>query len=268
MAGAPLPQGLYFLPICVACPSLRCFALERCWWRLRPYRVGSTDFGSALLFSVFSVLLLIGVPVAFALSAASLARSCTWAAVNRGRAATGGPCQFSPRDSDSAVHIRREMMMRGGISDRLIAAGVIPGRASSRRSGPDHVFVVFVLRRCVGSANRASVSAIGGAIDSPDGDRGFDRDFAVSVTVSSAFVALFIPPSHKPDPLFRFRRRRNSIAEPVRGRHHSRLLLTVVLMITGATMARRRKYAIEAFPGFGAVCTGSSRRCPDCCSSV
>jgi len=27
-------------------------------------------------------------------------------------------------------------------------------------------------------------------------NRGFDRDFAVSVTVSSAVVALLIPPSH------------------------------------------------------------------------
>jgi len=42
----------------------------------------------------------------------------------------------------------------------------------------------------------ADVSAIGGAMIPQMVSRGFDRDFAVSVTVSSAIVALLIPPSH------------------------------------------------------------------------
>jgi tripartite ATP-independent transporter DctM subunit len=99
----------------------------------------------------------------------------------------------------------------------------------------------------------ADVSAIGGAMIPQMVSRGFDRDFAVSVTVSSAVVALLIPPSHN---LILYSASAGggiSIADLFAAGIIPALLLTVVLMITGAAMARRRKYAVEAFPGFGVV---------------
>ena len=95
--------------------------------------------GIALLFSVFAVLLLLGVPVAYALAAAALATLLyldipSIVLVQQISAGTG---------SASLIAIplfifAGEIMMRGGISERLIA----------RWPGPGVDPVLAVLRRC------------------------------------------------------------------------------------------------------------------------
>jgi tripartite ATP-independent transporter DctM subunit len=99
----------------------------------------------------------------------------------------------------------------------------------------------------------ADVSAIGGTMIPQMIQRGFDREFAVSVTVSSAIVALLVPPSHN---LILYSASAGggiSISDLFAAGIVPALLLTVVLMITAGVMARRRGYGMEAFPGFRAV---------------
>jgi tripartite ATP-independent transporter DctM subunit len=149
-----------------------------------------------ILFTVFLILLLIGMPVAFALLCASLATLVyldlpTIVVVQQTAAAAG---------SSSLIAIplfifAGELMMRGGISERLIAlAAALVGRL---RGGLAQVSVVAsLLFGGVSGSAIADVSAIGGTMVPQMVKRGFDRDFAVNVTISAALVALLVPPSH------------------------------------------------------------------------
>src|SRR5262245_49151365 len=147
-----------------------------------------------------------------------------------------------------------EMMMRRGISDRLIAlASSLVGRL---RGGLGQIGVLSSLFfGGVSGSAIADVSAIGGTMIPQMVKRGFDRNFAVSVTVSAAIVALLVPPSHN---LILYSASAGggiSIADLFAAGIVPALLLTAVLMVTGGIMARRRRYAIEPFPGLRAVLT-------------
>ena len=88
-----------------------------------------------------------------------------------------------------------EVMLRGGISERLIAfASSLVGHL---RGGLGQVSVLSSLFfGGVSGSAIADVSAIGGAMIPQMVQRGFDRDFAVNVTMTAALVALLVPPSH------------------------------------------------------------------------
>ncbi|HOU66015.1 MAG TPA: TRAP transporter large permease, partial [Thermomonas sp.] len=101
----------------------------------------------------------------------------------------------------------------------------------------------------------ADVSAVGGTMIPQMVKRGYDRDFAVNVSVTAALVALLVPPSHN---LILFSAAAGgglSIADLFAAGIVPALLMTVVLMITGYVVARRRGYGVEAFPGWRAVAT-------------
>jgi len=207
----------------------------------------------AILFGVFAVLLLIGVPVAFALAASSLATVMylglpTLVVVQQ----TASGASVATLIAIPLFIFAGEMMMRGGISDRLIAlASALVGRL---RGGLGQINVLSSLFfGGVSGSAIADVSAIGGTMIPQMIRRGFDRDFAVSVTVSAAIVALLVPPSHN---LILYSASAGggiSIADLFAAGIVPALLLTVVLMITGGIMARRRNYGMEPFPGFRAV---------------
>ena len=206
----------------------------------------------AILFGVFAVLLLIGVPVAFALAASSLATVMylglpTLVVVQQ----TAAGASVTTLIAIPLFIFAGEMMMRGGISDRLIAfAGSLVGRL---RGGLGQINVLSSLFfGGVSGSAIADVSAIGGTMIPQMIQRGFDRDFAVSVTVSAAIVALLVPPSHNLI-LYSASAGGISIADLFAAGIVPALLLTVVLMITGGIMARRRNYGTEPFPGIRAV---------------
>src|SRR5688572_17204198 len=150
----------------------------------------------ALLFVVFGLLLLIGVPVAFALAAASLATLFyldlpSIVLVQQTAAGTG---------SASLIAIplfifAGEIMMHGGISERLIGlAAALVGRL---RGGLGQVSILSSLFfGGVSGSAIADVSAVGGAMIPQMIKRGYDRDFAVDVSITAALVALLVPPSH------------------------------------------------------------------------
>lgn len=207
----------------------------------------------SLLFIVFAVLLVIGVPVAFALAASALATLLylglpSVVLVQQISAGTG---------SASLIAIplfifAGEIMMRGGISERLIAlAASLVGRL---RGGLGQVSILSSLFfGGVSGSAIADVSAVGGTMIPQMVKRGYDRDFAVNVSVTAALVALLVPPSHN---LILFSAAAGgglSIADLFAAGIVPALLMTLVLMITGYVVARHRGYGVEPFPGWRAV---------------
>ena len=207
----------------------------------------------ALLFIVFGLLLVIGVPVAFALAAASLATLIyldvpTIVLVQQISAGSG---------SASLIAIplfifAGELMLRGGISERLIAlASSLVGRL---RGGLGQVSILSSLFfGGVSGSAIADVSAVGGTMIPQMIKRGYDRDYAVNVSITAALVALLVPPSHN---LILYSAAAGgglSIADLFAAGIVPALLMTVVLMITGYAVARHRGYGVEPFPGRRAV---------------
>jgi tripartite ATP-independent transporter DctM subunit len=206
-----------------------------------------------LLFMVFAVLLVIGVPVAYALAASALATLLylglpSVVLVQQISAGTG---------SASLIAIplfifAGEIMMRGGISERLIAlAASLVGRL---RGGLGQVSILSSLFfGGVSGSAIADVSAVGGTMIPQMVKRGYDRDFAVNVSVTAALVALLVPPSHN---LILFSAAAGgglSIADLFAAGIVPALLMTLVLMVTGYVVARHRGYGVETFPGWRAV---------------
>lgn len=209
--------------------------------------------GITILFSVFAVLLLLGVPVAYALAAAALATLLyldipSIVLVQQISAGTG---------SASLIAIplfifAGEIMMRGGISERLIAlASSLVGRL---RGGLGQVSILSSLFfGGVSGSAIADVSAVGGTMIPQMVKRGYDRDFAVNVSITAALVALLVPPSHN---LILFSAAAGgglSIADLFAAGIVPALLMTLALMVTGYAVARRRGYGVEVFPGWRAV---------------
>lgn len=207
----------------------------------------------ALLFGLFALLLTIGVPVAYALAAASLATLLyldlpSIVLVQQTAAGAGSPSLIAI----PLFIFAGEIMLRGGISERLIAlASSLVGHL---RGGLGQVSVLSSLFfGGVSGSAIADVSAVGGAMIPQMVKRGFDRDFAVNVCITAALVALLVPPSHN---LILFSAAAGgglSIADLFAAGIVPALLMTFAMMVTGWFIARRRGYAVEVFPGLAAV---------------
>jgi tripartite ATP-independent transporter DctM subunit len=208
---------------------------------------------TAILFGVLLVLLVMGVPVAFALIAAALATVLYLdlpAIVIVQQTAAGA--SITSLLAIPLFIFAGEIMMRGGISERLIAfASSLVGHL---RGGLAQVSVLSSLFfGGVSGSAIADVSAIGGTMIPQMVKRGFDRDFAVNVSISAAVVALLVPPSHNLILYSAAAGGSISIADLFAAGIMPALLLTAVLMVTGWVIASRRNYAVEPFPGFKAV---------------
>ena len=207
----------------------------------------------AILFGVLLVLLVIGVPVGFALIAAALATvlylDLPAIVVVQQTAAGAGITSLL---AIPLFIFAGEMMMRGGISDRLIAlAASLVGHLRGGL-GQVNVLASLFFGGVSGSAI-ADVSAIGGTMIPQMVNRGYDRDFAVNVSISAAIVALLVPPSHNLILYSAAAGGSISIADLFAAGIVPALLLTAVLMFTGWIIARRRGYGTEAFPGLREV---------------
>jgi tripartite ATP-independent transporter DctM subunit len=206
-----------------------------------------------ILFAVFLLLLALGVPVAFALIAASLATVIyldlpAIVVVQQTVAGAGSASLLAI----PLFVFAGELMMRGGISDRLIA--LASSMVGHLRGGLGQINVVAsLLFGGVSGSAIADVSAVGGTMIPQMIKRGFDRDFAVNVSITAALVALLVPPSHN---LILFSASAGgsiSIADLFAAGLLPALLMMAVLMVTTRILAVRRGYAAEPFPGFGAV---------------
>ena len=207
----------------------------------------------AVLFGSFALLLVAGVPVAFALAAASLATMLH----------LGLPPDVlvietaAGTDSTTLIAIplfifAGQLMLRGGMSEKLIAfAATLVGHM---RGGLGQVNVLSCLFfGGVSGSAIADVSAVGGSLIPQMTARGYDRDYAVNVTISAALVALLVPPSHN---LILYSAAAGggiSIADLFAAGIVPALLLMAAVMTAAYVVARRRGYPTAAFPGLTAV---------------
>jgi len=206
-----------------------------------------------LLFGVFALLLILGVPVAFSIAAATLATVVYIGlppVVVVQQVASG----FN-KISLLAIPLfifAGELMLRGGISERLIAlASSLVGHL---RGGLGQVSVVAsTLFGGVSGSALADVSAIGSTMIPQMEKRGFSKDYAVDVTISAALVALLLPPSHNLILFSAIAGGGVSIADLFAAGIVPALLLAFGIMAAAYFLARARGYPTEPFPGFGKV---------------
>jgi tripartite ATP-independent transporter DctM subunit len=206
-----------------------------------------------ILFGTFAVLLALGVSVAISLSVSALATL-----LYLGLPADVLVIETSAgTDSPTLLAIplfifAGQLMLHGGISERLIAfAAALVGHV---RGGLGQVNVLScLLFGGVSGSALADVSAIGGSMIPQMVERGYDRDYAVNVTVSAALVALLVPPSHN---LILYSAAAGggiSIADLFAAGIVPALMLIVSVMLTAYIVARRRGYPAARFPGMRAV---------------
>jgi tripartite ATP-independent transporter DctM subunit len=207
----------------------------------------------ALLFGVFAILLVLGVPIAFALSAATLA-TVTYLGLPPIVVVQQVSSGFN-KVSLLAIPLfifTGELMMRGGISDRLIAlASALVGHL---RGGLGQVSVVAsTMFGGVSGSALADVAAIGPTMIPQMVKRGFSKDYAVDVTISAALVALLLPPSHNLILFSAVAGGGVSIADLFAAGIIPALMLALGVMGAAWWLAKVRGYPVETFPGWGAV---------------
>lgn len=203
-----------------------------------------------ILFGVFTLLMFIGTPIAFCLGIASLATILY----------IGLPpvVIFQQMNSGMSVFAMMaipffifagDLMVRGGIAHRLIrfAAGLV----GHLRGGLGQVNIVAsTLFGGISGSAVADASAVGGLMIPQMAKRGYDKDYAVNVTVNSAIIALMIPPSHNMI-LYSIAAGGNvSVADLFTAGIVPGFLLAAALMVTAYIVARRKGYPSEPFPGF------------------
>jgi tripartite ATP-independent transporter DctM subunit len=206
-----------------------------------------------ILFGSFTLLMLIGMPIAFCLGIASFATVLYM----------GLPPIVVFQQLNSGMNVfammaipffifAGDLMVRGGIAHRLIrfAAGLV----GHLRGGLGQVNVVAsTLFGGISGSAVADASAVGGLMIPQMAARGYDKDYAVNVTVNAAIIALMIPPSHNMI-LYSIAAGGNvSVADLFTAGIIPGLLLAAALMFTAWWVARKRGYPAEPFPGFARV---------------
>lgn len=194
-----------------------------------------------LLLGSFLVLLIIRMPVSFALLASSIVTVIYLEL----------PLMSTVVQMVNGIHsvslmaipffiLAGEIMGQGGISKRLIAfANLMVGRM---RGGLAQVNIVssMFFGGISGSAI-ADVSSIGTMLIPMMKDSGYDDDYAVNVTITSACQGLIIPPSHNMI-IFATSAGGISVGRLFLGGMLPGILLGVVLMILSYSIAVKRNY--------------------------
>jgi tripartite ATP-independent transporter DctM subunit len=206
-----------------------------------------------ILFASFTLLMLIGMPIAFCLGIASFATVLY----------IGLPPIVVFQQLNSGMNVfammaipffifAGDLMVRGGIAHRLIrfAAGLV----GHLRGGLGQVNVVAsTLFGGISGSAVADASAVGGLMIPQMAARGYDRDYAVNVTANAAIIALMIPPSHNMI-LYSIAAGGNvSVADLFTAGIIPGLLLAGALMVTAWWVAVKRGYPADPFPGFARV---------------
>lgn len=206
-----------------------------------------------ILFGTFTVLLLIGTPVAFCLGAASLATVLYMELppVIVFQRLNSGVSVFALMAIPFFI-FAGELMVRGDIARRLVAlAGAAVGHA---RGGLGQVNITAsVLFGGISGSAAADATAIGGLMIPQMKERGYSVEYGVNVTVLSSIIALMLPPSHNMIIYSISAGGRLSIADLFTAGIIPGLLLAVSLMVTAWFVARRAGYPTEAFPGWSAL---------------
>ncbi|WMT85299.1 TRAP transporter large permease [Pelagibacterium sp. 26DY04] len=206
-----------------------------------------------VLFGTFVVLLLIGTPIAFCLGVASFATILFMGLppVVVFQRLHSGVSVYSLMAIPFFIYAG-DLMVRGGIAARLVAlAGSVVGHLRGGL-GQVNIAASTMFGGISGSAI-ADASAIGGLMIPQMKQRGYGVDYAVNITVTSAVIALMIPPSHNMIIYSISAGGRISIADLFTAGIIPGLLLTIALMSTAYVVAVRRGYPTEKFAGLRVV---------------
>jgi tripartite ATP-independent transporter DctM subunit len=205
-----------------------------------------------VLFGALFLLLVVGVPVAFALLGAALACFVVMGippivAVQR---AAAGISVFALMAIPFFV-FAGDLMYRAGIADRLVrVADAAIGRV---RGGLGLVDVgASMMFGAVSGSPIASASAIGSTMVPLMKEKGYPADFAVNVTVTAAIVGLLIPPSHNMIIYSAASGMGVSIGDLFLAGVIPGLLTGFMLMVTTWLVARQRNLPRGSFPGWRA----------------
>jgi tripartite ATP-independent transporter DctM subunit len=206
-----------------------------------------------ILALVFALLLLAGVPIAFAIGTAAVAAllmsldPSAATTVIAQRMATG-------LDSFALLAIpffilSGQLMNRGGIARRLIdLAKVIVGRLPG---GLAYVNILgSMLFGSISGSAVAAAAAIGGFMSPLMKREGYNREFAAAVNISSAPIGLLIPPSNIMV-VYSLASGGVSIAALFLAGYVPGILLGLALMVVVAVMAKRRNFPTGEKVGFG-----------------
>ncbi|WP_419695116.1 TRAP transporter large permease [Mesorhizobium muleiense] len=206
-----------------------------------------------ILFGVFTVLMLIGTPIAFCLGVASFATVLymglppliVFQRLNSGMSV------FSLLAIPFFIYAG-DLMVRGGIASKIVAfAGSLVGHMRGGL-GQVNIATATLFGGISGSAV-AEAAAVGGLMIPQMKARGYGADYAVNVTSMAALIALLLPPSHNMIIYSISAGGKISIADLFTAGIIPGLLLALSLMITAYFVARSRGYPTEPFPGFAAV---------------
>jgi tripartite ATP-independent transporter DctM subunit len=206
-----------------------------------------------ILFGVFTLLMLIGTPIAFCLGIASFATILYM----------GLPPLVIFQQMNSGMSVftllaipffiyAGDLMVRGGIAQRIVNfAGSLVGHL---RGGLGQVNIAAsTLFGGISGSAVAEAAAVGGLMIPQMKARGYGADYAVNVTSMAALIALLLPPSHNMIIYSISAGGKISIADLFTAGIIPGLMLAASLMVTAYFVARKRGYPTEPFPGFRKV---------------
>jgi len=205
-----------------------------------------------LLIGVLLLLLLMGIPVAFALGVASMATFYMLdipLIVGFQRMAAG--MNIFALMAIPFFVFAGDLMHRAGIAERLIrVADAALGRT---RGGLGQVNVgASMMFGAVSGSAIASVSAIGSTLGPMMREKGYDADYVVNVSATSAITGLLIPPSHNMIIYAAAAGVGISLADLFLAGIIPGVLTGLLLMVAAYAVAVKRNYPRGSFPGWRA----------------
>jgi len=213
-------------------------------------------------------LLIIGVPVAFALLGSTLLTFLVLdlplvVAVQR---MASGMSMFSLLAIPFFV-FAGELMNRAGIAARIVrVAEAVFGRA---RGGLGQVDVgASMLFGAVSGSAVASVSALGSTLMPMMKERGYHTDYAVNITSTAAIVGLLIPPSHNMIIYAAAAGVGVSVGELFVGGIIPGILTGALLMVMAWIVAIKRGYPAGTFPGWRAFAIAFAAAVPGLMTAI
>ena len=204
-----------------------------------------------LLIGLLALFLVIGVPVAIALAAASLLSFVALdippvVAIQR---ITTGVSVFTLMAIPFFV-FAGDLMYRSGIAARLVA--VADAAFGRTRGGLGQVNVgASMLFGAVSGSAAASASAVGATMAPMMLEKGYDRDYIVNVTSTAAITGLLIPPSHNMIIYAASAGEGVSVGDLFLAGVLPGILTGLCLMVAAWAVARHRNYPRGVFPGWG-----------------
>ena len=206
-----------------------------------------------VLFGVFATLLVLGVPIAFTLGVSALATvlylDLPPMLVFQRMAA--GMNVFALLAIPFFIYAG-EVMLHGGIADRLVRlANAVIGHVRGGL-GLVNVLASMLFGGISGSAV-ADVSALGSTLIPMMRKKGYDADYAVNVTVTSATIGLVIPPSHNMIIYSIAAGGTVSVSSLFLAGVIPGVLSGLCLMVAAYVVALKRGYPRETFPGVRAL---------------